>query len=113
MTRNIETEILRRTVDALLAMPGVTGLHVDDGGYDYALRNATDFDMIKDVCFGVDDCIVRVPRCGSVYFIWGNGNDGLDAITDYTVKLEEPLKPVFEWIEQAELAATWAQENMK
>jgi hypothetical protein len=108
ITRNNETEILRRTVEALLAMPAATGIDVDDGDDEYALYRSTDFEAIKDACFAVDECYLFTNTIDGkrqyVYFIWGNGNNGLDAITDYTVGLKEALKPVNDWIEQREWA---------
>lgn len=110
LTRNNETEILRRTVEALLAMPGATGLHVAyDGFVECALHDSSDFEAIREACLAVDDCRLYLTRGGHktqwVYFIWANGNYGLDAITDYSIGLKDALKPVFDWIEQQESAA--------
>ena len=111
ITRKNETEILRRTVEALLALPGATGLHVAySGGTTDALYNATDFEAIKEACFAVDEVHLYLTRPAMqtqcVSFIWGNGYHGFDAITEYTVGLEEALRPVGDWIEQQELSNT-------
>ncbi len=102
--REIETEILRRTVEALLAIPGATGLNVDDGGDEFALEDCTDFDQIRDACFAVDECRVYASKGQRVsqwvFFVWGN--EGWDAICDYTTNLEETLAPVHHWIETLE-----------
>lgn len=107
-TQENETEILRRVVTALLAIPNVTGIDVDDGGDEVELHNATDFEKIKETCFGVDECHLFVKQPGErrqwVYFIWGNGNLGLNCISDYGISLEEPLKPVFDWIEEQDVS---------
>jgi hypothetical protein len=108
ITRINETEILRRTVEALLALPGATGLHVDYGDETDALHNSTDLVAIEEACFAVDQVHLYLTRPAMptqwVWFIWGNGNHGLDAIIDYTVKLKEALRPVNHWIEQQELS---------
>lgn len=93
-----EKEILKRVVHSLLALPDVKGLHVDDGNDEYALENCSDFDKIYEACNAVDDCRLYVKN-SFVYFIWGNGNDGLDCICDYGVSLEPVMAPIFEWIE--------------
>ena len=99
-----EREILKRTVEGLLALPSVTGLHVDDGGDEDALHNCSDFDQIYEACDAVDDCRLYVTRCGHptsfIWFIWGNGNDGLDCITDYGVSLEPVMGPISDWINE-------------
>lgn len=59
-----EREILKRTVEGLLALPGVTGLHMDDGGEGAALHNCSDFDQIYEACDAVDDCRIYVTRLG-------------------------------------------------
>lgn len=109
LTRNNETEILRRVVDALLAMPGATGLHVVyPGDEEDALHNATDFEAIKETCFAVDDVRLYLTRPSHktewVYFIWGNGTYGLHCICDYTIGLEDALQPVDDWINLQESA---------
>lgn len=111
-TRNNEIQILRRIVEALAADESITYLAVDDGGDEDALllpkaQIVDEFASIVEACFAVDDCHIRVkraaPQAGSfVYFIWGNGNDGWDAVTDYGVSLEETLRPVFDWIDEQE-----------
>jgi hypothetical protein len=37
-----------------------------------------------------------------IHVIYGNGDDGLDVISDYTTNLEDVLKPVFDWIRTVE-----------
>ena len=101
LTRNNETEILRRTVEALLAMPGHEDVHLC---YDFDRKTAlvvtreTPFEQVVQEAFACGSCTLRV---GSkwVSLIWHNGNYGLDAITDYTSPLKEILDPVFDWIE--------------
>lgn len=36
-----------------------------------------------------------------VYFIWGNGNDGRDCITDYSCSLESIINPIIEALDKA------------
>ena len=105
---NIETQILRRVVEALRADPEVTAIYVDDGDEDeYVLTIApeTPWDKIEYHCFGVDDVrliVERNCRLSFVYFIWGNGNDGWDCICDYGVSLEDTLRPIIDWIIEQE-----------
>lgn len=110
-----EKEILRRTVEALRGIPGVTKLRVcyeDD--YEAALQIDADtpFEAIAEEAFACDSATLRlVLPAGDegkvcltkVWFIWSNGNYGLDCITDYGISLEEPLKPVMDWIEEQEM----------
>ena len=93
-----EKEILKRTVEGLLKLDGVTGINVDDGGDEYAVKGSKDFDEIYKACNAVDDCRLYVKN-SFVYFIWNNGNDGLDCICDYGISLEPVMAPIFEWIE--------------
>jgi hypothetical protein len=43
---------------------------------------------------------------GYLVFIWGNGNDGKDCLSDYTTNIEPVIQPVLEWIEKAEAVTT-------
>lgn len=111
-----ETEILCRTVEALRAIPGATKLCIcyeDD--YEAALQIDADtpFEAIAEEAFACDSATLRLvlrigddgrPVRSMVWFIWSNGNDGLDCIADYGISLEEPLKPVMDWIEEQEMA---------
>lgn len=108
LTRQIETVILRKTVEAVLAEPGVTGIHVWDGGDEEALYNCSDIDQITEVAFAVDECEFYIVRPGHktqwIRFIWNNGDYGLTCVSDYTVGLDDALKPVYEWCGNASSA---------
>lgn len=95
-----EEQILRRVVDALLTVGDVIHLFYE-GDFVTALTVTaeTPFDLVVEAAFACDTCMLRV---GSkwVHLIWGNGNDGWDAIADCGVSLEETLKPVMAWIEE-------------
>lgn len=77
--------------------------NVNNGGDTYELPGPTaDHKIVLDTMFATDEEYLYFfkdgKRCGWVWFIYGNGNGGLDVISDYTTNLEDVLKPVFDWI---------------
>ena len=123
MTRAIEEQILRATVEALLGIPGVTNLRVcyeDDHEAAMQIDPDTPFEEIAAEAFACDGATLRLtlpvghegfakPTASMVWFIWSNGNDGLDCITDYGVSLGEALKPVTAMVEELERAKGYAK----
>lgn len=98
--QHIERKIARATIKALLNA-GFT-LGVNDGE-ETVLRRCTDPKTILAAMFSTDEDYLLVyegaaaggkkpPQIGGVRFIYGN--DGWDVISDYTLNLEEALKPV-------------------
>jgi hypothetical protein len=90
----LEADIVKMTVDALL----VAGyaLHVAEN--DDLPAPTTSRDVILGVLGETDDEHLMASRDGKrswVYFVYGN--DGWDVISDYTVDLEDVLKPVSEF----------------
>ena len=108
--RRVEKDILTRTVDALLAAGYRIGVSLERG-YDHdngMLLGSRDRDKIIEEAFAGDDCHIfaqpaegplvedhRAVSDGWVYLVYGN--DGYDTISDYTVNLEDVLKPVNEY----------------
>lgn len=101
-TRKNEIEILRRTVGALLGVRGsVLVCYEDDHEGELIIDADTPWEQIEAEAFACDMTTLRV-HSQWVLFIWGNGEEGLTCISDYTVSLEDALKPVFDWIEKKE-----------
>jgi hypothetical protein len=100
MTRQNEEHILRDTVTALLTINGTVSLCYE-ADYDTALTINTDtpWEGIAEGAFACDSCTLRVGAKW-VYFVWDNGNDGLDCIADHTVSLEDVLKPVMRLVDE-------------
>lgn len=113
----IEKQIVREIAKRLIAKGH--NISVDfDRGYDCEdqYRNLTNIDKIVEGCDAVDECWWMLdaiakpsPNCaqdtsGYLYFIWANGNEGRDCLSDYTTNLEEIVEPVSRWIDEAEIA---------
>lgn len=109
--RRVEKDILARTVDLLLAANYRLAVSLERGhDVDKMLLGSRDRDKIIEEAFAGDDCHIfaqpaegptvedgRVVSAGWVYMVYGN--DGWDAISDYTVNLEGALKPVLDYAE--------------
>lgn len=107
--RTIEEPILRKVCNALI----VAGyaLTVDyERGYDEEppVQNSADVDKIVEEAFAVDEFWLMADAKGTgnsevgydafVYFIWANGNQGWDCISDHSGSLSTVLNPVTEWV---------------
>lgn len=97
----IERDIVTKLVDALLAKGYV--LHVNDGERSYPGTTA-DRATVLEQLGEVDDEHIEVAtpnvegkpkRVGWVRLVYGN--DGWDVISDYTMNLEDVLKPVMDY----------------
>lgn len=108
----IEKQILRLVCEKLLAEGYV--LTVDyERGFDSEPenKNLRDIDDIIHAADAVDEVWLMAdreeleegPYDGFVYFIWGNGNEGRDCITDYSTVFEPILDPIIDWLDEAEL----------
>lgn len=91
----IEMALVRHMVTALVGAG--YAITVDDGGDvgDEPVKFETRVEEIVDACFGVDECRLYLYKKGHtrsvgwIFLVFGN--DGWDAISDYTVNLEEVL----------------------
>jgi len=95
----IEQMILRRLIGALLEQGKVT---IDsERGYDPDNKTFVKGDVDRAVAYAYEFDEVHLFVGGNpfVYVIYGNGNCGLDMISDYAVSLEPVLKPINEWID--------------
>jgi hypothetical protein len=96
----VEALIVRRLVTALLD----AGLEitVNDGEEDcYTGRDPA---KIFEAMMSTDEDVLITTR-GSVWLIYGNG---FDLISDYSVRLEEVIRPVSEWVER--LSSNWTSD---
>lgn len=101
----MEREIAARVIDALLASGKM--ITVNDGQYgsgENVLHSSRDKQAILAAMFSTDDDTLYVADrpsdttfTGYVVFVYGN--DGWDVMADYTVNLEEILKPAIEYID--------------
>ena len=106
----VEKQITRKIVEALIA----ADLRITvgyDHGYDTTLHGSTDVDAIITACDAVDECWLMIGENNDsydsfIYFIWDNGNNGLDCISDYGMKLQPIMDPICKWIEDCELTLT-------
>jgi hypothetical protein len=112
----VERMITRKVAEALMARrPFETITVCSERGYDPdAKRFANDdanttskmIEGIVEEADQFDECHIFVGGDHEtgygpyVYLIYGNGNGGWDLISDYSVSLEETLKPVLDWIEK-------------
>jgi hypothetical protein len=112
LRRLVELAIVRKVAADLIAAGYL--ITVDDGE-DEPVKNSTDVDAIIDAAFAVDEAYLRVApnpanesraavrnRSGFVRLIFGN--TGWDAVSDYSVNLEEALKPSSDY---ADLMCQW------
>lgn len=96
----LEADIVTRTVDALLAKGYRLGLVDGDGA---RMDPTTDRAKLLVELMEVDDEWLTAfgndsEAGGWVRFVYGN--DGYDVISDYTVNLEDALKPVNDYADQ-------------
>lgn len=95
-THKIEARILFRLVKAFKdAENPVTEVWYDTSGEEVV--KVKSLRSIQEEVFNLDECWLVTRSGGWVYFILGNR---WDAISDYTLDLEDALAPVEAWIEQ-------------
>lgn len=104
----VERAIVGELLKVLIEKFGSVG--VDDGEGDTFKSN--DPVELEDLIFNLDECYIwtglnspenlNEAAARFVYLIFGNGNLGLDLISDYSVGLEATLKPVFDKIQAFE-----------
>lgn len=97
LRQKMECRIARRIIlDGKKA--GYT-FNINNGGDENELKEPTDnVKLLLDTMFATDDEHLLVykdgKRYGWVYFIYGNGNSGLDVVSDYTTNLEHIMEGV-------------------
>ena len=107
--------ILRRLLNDLLMVDGHNVVIDSERGYDPDNRtfyNCADLDEAVSYALEFDEVHIFLndPRAHSrkkgygqfVYVIFGNGNNDLDMISDYSGSLSNILDPINEWIEGIE-----------
>ena len=98
-----EQKIARRVIKDLLAF----GLLIDVyDGEEITLKRSKDPVAILDAMMTSDDDRLFARKKGwgesFVWFIYGNGNEGFDVISDYGMMLEPIMKPIFDYIGKLE-----------
>lgn len=106
----IERKIVRRVVTDLIAAK--YSLDLDDGGDELALRRSLDVEEVCAAMHTVDEerLIARGAdgkTRGMVYFVYGN--DGWDAINDYSTSLDSIMEPILRWCDEQESARLGAE----
>lgn len=103
---NSERQTVEKTIAALLAAGYC--LSVNDGE-ETTIKRSTDPATIIAAMHTTDEDYLLVhahlnyvENFGWVRFVWGN--EDWVAINDHTTNLEVELKPVFDWLEEQELA---------
>lgn len=99
----VERRIVRKVI--LAGRKAGFTFNVANGGDHPELPDPTnDVRNILGAMFATDDEHLLFykdgKRVGWVYFIYGNGNGGLDVISDCTTNLEPVLAPVCDWVNQ-------------
>jgi hypothetical protein len=93
----VERAIAIKTIRALLDAGFLITVNTDG---DDVLQFSGDLHAIYSAMFEFDECFLRINGAKGkpfawVYFIFGN--DGWDVISDYTVNIEQWIKPVNDW----------------
>lgn len=99
----VEKQIVRKVAKALIEAGYPLTLY--DGEEETAF---TDYDQLIKLCDDLDECwFMTISKADGfsntfIYFIWGNGNEGRDCISDYGVSLSPIIEPISEWADKAE-----------
>ena len=99
----MDRAVVRKTVEVLIKA-GFT-LNVDNGGGDYELgAYSDDAEKVIAAMMQTDEesLSVKIPGRGRALVLFVYGNDGHDAICDYSTKLEEDMKPVNDFCKELE-----------
>lgn len=98
-------------VEETIFMKALTALHragyiitaVDDGGD--SLVNVSDPFAAKEAAEAVESCAVFFKNAAGeragIWFIWGDGNEGLDCLSDCTTNVSGHLDFIDDWIRYA------------
>lgn len=105
--RAIEKLIARRVIQAMLTVHPKVIVDIERG-FDpvYTIEKPEDIDAAMDDVFSCDEVWLMADGnadkgYGSyVWLIYGNGNGGLDVISDYTTNLDGVLQPVLDMIDE-------------
>lgn len=100
LTQAVEREIIKRLATEILASGHSVAVN---NGEEEVLKPARwSARAVINACCTTDDETLVVyfagKQIGWISLIYGNGNNGLDLISDYTTSLEDLIKPVTEWI---------------
>ncbi|UIS25306.1 hypothetical protein [Erythrobacter phage vB_EliS-L02] len=105
---SIEKQIARATLEALTKAGIPYSIDYHRG---YEPSGVTSDDPIEkqvEELFACDEGWIMTgttdeegPYDAFVYFIWGNGNDGRDCISDYSTSLEHIIDPISEAAQKA------------
>jgi hypothetical protein len=87
----IEAKIIKRVFNAL-KRAGTPVISVWDGEEDTPV---TDLASVYRQAFNLDECHLYTKGGGWVYLVMGQD---WDTLTDYTLSLDDALKPVNDWI---------------
>lgn len=101
LRKKIEREIATKVVDCVLARD--YDVTVDNGGDQAELTCCKDRETILKAMFATDEETLSFRNrhnewCGEVDLVYGN--NGWDVIADYSVRLEETIKPALELADQ-------------
>lgn len=104
----IEKLIVEKVAEGLIKRFGSVVID-HENGYDPEAQRFTEVGPeLVDEAFACDECQMFVDGDskqgygGWVTFIYGNGNAGLDVISDYTANLDEVMKPISDMIDGLE-----------
>lgn len=98
----VEKQIVRKVAEAMIAAD--YQLILFDGEEETPF---VDYDSMIAWCDDLDECWLLTTKADGfsrtfVYFVWGNGNEGRDCISDYGVSIEPLIAPIVEWSDIAE-----------
>ena len=99
-----ERAVARRVVSDLIAAG--YSLDLDDGGDELVVRRSVDVDEVCAAMHTVDEEMLVArgnttgKRGGVVNFVYGN--DGWDAVNDYSVTLDAVIDPINRWCDEQE-----------
>lgn len=99
--KDIEQQIMDLIVDAAFAAGYTVSVH---DGEEVTVDKSTDKAEIFAACrtTGQDYLIFKNEgeRVGQVSLIYGNGNNGMDLISDYSMSIEGMMQPVMDAVEK-------------
>ena len=105
---SFEKQISRAVLEALDAAKIPHWIDYDHGYEPSGVSSLDPIDKRLEELFACDEGWIMTGRTDDeepadafIHFIWGNGNHGLDCISDYSCSLETVLAPINKAIEEA------------
>ncbi|MDU8351207.1 hypothetical protein RYA05_04760 [Pseudomonas syringae pv. actinidiae] len=99
--KDIEQQIMILIIDAAFAAGHTVSVH---DGEEVTVEQSLDKEEILAACrsTGQDYLILKNKgeRVGQVSLIYGNGNSGMDLISDYSTSIEDLMEPVMAAVEK-------------